>query len=82
MELVKAVILICSTALPAADCEPETALDVIVAPQNSSMELCGFHAQAYLASGAFADRLGEGTYLKVQCRFGQRTATNEPPLSE
>jgi hypothetical protein len=65
--MVSAVILICSTAVAPADCQPDTALDVLVAPRATGHSLCGLQSQAYLASSALAPQLGDGRYPKLVC---------------
>jgi hypothetical protein len=81
MDLVKAVILICATAVPRSDCQPETALHVLVRHEATSVGLCGIHAQTLLSTSAFADDLGEETYLKVNCMVGRRAVNTavQPP---
>jgi hypothetical protein len=74
MDLVKTVILICASMLPRNECQPETALHVIVKHESGPPGLCGMQAQALLAASAFADDLGESTYLKVRCTLGRSTA--------
>ena len=78
MELVNAVLLICAAAIPRAECQPETALDVIVAPDATTVGLCGFQSQAYLASMRLSKTLGKGTYLKIQCKMGRRAIIAAP----
>ena len=82
MGFVKVVLLICATSLPRAECQPESALDVILGPETTSLSFCGFQAQAFLARMAFSEKLHEGTYLKIQCTLGHRTATATPRLRE
>ena len=80
MDLLKAVLLICSTTLPRAECQPDTALHVITGPEATTASLCGFQSQAYLATTTLAETLSEGTYLEIQCKRAQSTAMT-PPLS-
>jgi hypothetical protein len=75
MQLVSAVILICSTAIAPADCQPDTALDVLVAPKATGHSLCGLQSQAYLASSALAPQLGDGRYPKLVCTRRHIAAT-------
>lgn len=67
MQMVSAVILICSTAVAPADCQPDTALDVLVAPKATGHSLCGLQSQAFLASSILAPQLGDGRYPKLVC---------------
>ena len=74
MGLVKAILLVCATSVPRAECQPETALHVINGPDATTADLCGFQAQAFMATMAFAEDLGQGTYLKVRCSRERDTA--------
>ena len=67
MHLIHAVLLICATGLPRAECQPETALNVIRAPDSTTFGLCGIQSQGYLASTAFSQYLDKGVYLKILC---------------
>jgi hypothetical protein len=64
MDLV-AVVMICSVATAAADCTPDTALQVMRTPVAMPME-CAMRAQV-MAAGGLAENLAEGHYLKVRC---------------
>ncbi len=75
MQMVSAVILICSTAVAPADCQPDSALDVLVAPRATGHSLCGLQSQAYLAASALAPQLGDGRYPKLVCTRRQIDAT-------
>ena len=67
MEMIKVVVLVCATTTPRAECQPDTALDVINAPNASTMGLCSLQAQAYVAQTAIAGALASDAYLKIQC---------------
>ena len=67
MMLFKMLILVCSVALPHADCQPNTALDVIQGPEVANELMCGFQGQAYLATTALGVHLGRNEYLKIKC---------------
>lgn len=60
------IILICSMELSRADCQSESALDVIRGPEVASEMMCGFHGQAFLASTSLVPRPGRD-YVKLQC---------------
>lgn len=60
------VILICSLTLSHADCQPNTALDVVRGPPVDNPAMCSFNAQAMLASTDLL-RLDQGQYMKVVC---------------
>lgn len=64
--LIKMLVLICAAGLSRADCQPETARVVMTGPDTESMVACMFVGQAYLAGSAI--ELGEGEYVKIQCR--------------
>ena len=74
MQLIQAVILVCSTAVAPADCRPETALDFVMAPEASGYAFCGLQAQAFMANSALAPHAGDGRYLKILCRRERTTA--------
>jgi hypothetical protein len=63
----KILILICSVNLAPAECQVNTALDVIDGPEASSEVLCGMHGQAYIADTALGVRPHEDEYVKVRC---------------
>ena len=67
MGLLQVLILVCAVTTPRGACQPETALDVIRAPDARSELMCGFHGQAYLASTAIGRRLRIDEYVKVKC---------------
>ena len=46
------LILVCSVNLAPADCQVETALDLIKGPPVTSEVMCGLHGQAYIAQTA------------------------------
>ena len=62
----KMLLLICATGVSPADCQIETAIDVIHGPATASAATCAFQGQAQLAHTALPIRPGE-TYLKVRC---------------
>lgn len=62
----KMLLLICATGVSPADCQIETAIDVIQGPETASAAACAFQGQAQLAPTALPIRPGE-TYLKVRC---------------
>ena len=63
----KMLLLVCATGLSPADCQIDTAIDVIQGPATASASACAFQGQAQVADTALPIRPGE-TYLKVQCR--------------
>jgi hypothetical protein len=78
MHLIESILLICSTTLPRAECQPDTALDVIIGPKATSARLCGFQSQAFLAPTTLAATLAKGTYLKIQCKRAHATDMAAP----
>jgi hypothetical protein len=58
------VILICSTALSHADCQPNTALDVLRGPQADNVMMCSMNAQTMMAR---TDLVQSSQYMKVMC---------------
>ena len=61
------LILICSVSLSPADCQANSAVDVIQGPEAASVEMCGLHGQAYLAEIAMGTRHRDDEYVKVKC---------------
>ena len=60
------LVLICSTALSHADCQPKTAVDVIRGPTVDSSVMCGLNAQTMIARTDLVH--GDGAeYMKVVC---------------
>jgi hypothetical protein len=68
--MLQILILICSTNLSPADCQMETAIDVIHGPKTASVMGCGLEAQALLAKTTVLRRPDE--YAKIRCRPPQR----------
>jgi len=60
------ILLVCAMDISRADCQSDTALDVIRGPEVSNEMMCGFHGQAFLASTSLPPRAGR-EYMKVQC---------------
>lgn len=60
------LILVCLASTPRAECQRETAIDVIAGPPAASEVQCGLYGQAYLAETALAVR--EGEYVKIRCQ--------------
>ena len=65
--MIKALALICASALPHADCQPETALEVVIGPSATNAHACLFQTQAFVAHLARTHPLPDGHYLKVVC---------------
>lgn len=60
------VILICSTALSHADCQPKSAIDVVRGPIVDNPMTCGFDAQAMIARTDLVQSDG-AEYVKIVC---------------
>ena len=71
--MLQIMILVCSVNLAPADCQLETALDIISGPQVASVISCGLHGQALIAATSVARR-GPGEYIKIRCSRVVRTA--------
>lgn len=65
--VVKALALVCATALPRSDCQPETALDVVTGPAATNGVACMFQTQAFVAHLSRTHPIPEHHYLKVVC---------------
>jgi hypothetical protein len=59
------IILICSTALSHADCQPNTANDVVRGPQIDNPVMCALNGQMMMARTDLAR--GDNLYMKVVC---------------
>ena len=60
------VALICAATLAPAECNRDTALDVLVQPSASPFA-CLFGGEAMVAGGAFGRDRSPDTYLKIGC---------------
>jgi hypothetical protein len=58
------LVLICSTTLSHADCQPKTAVDVVRGPTVDNPIMCGFNAQTMIAR---TDLVQGDEYMKVVC---------------
>jgi hypothetical protein len=64
--MLKMLILVCSTSVSPADCQLETALDIIYGPQVASIFECGTASQTLVARTSILRR-ADGEYMKVKC---------------
>ncbi|MDW6026503.1 hypothetical protein SAZ10_32555 [Mesorhizobium sp. BAC0120] len=64
--MLKMLILVCSVNVSPADCQQETALDIIQGPQVASVFECGMASQAMAAQTSIL-RHGSDEYMKVKC---------------
>ena len=64
--MLQIVILICASSLSPAECQTNTALDVIMGPQASNAMMCGLQGQAYVARTAIVGR-SPNEYIKIRC---------------
>ena len=64
--MLQIVILICATSLSPAECQTNTALDVIIGPQANNPMMCGLQGQAYIARTAIVGR-SPNEYVKIRC---------------
>jgi hypothetical protein len=70
------VMLVCSAELSPMECQRETALEVIVGPQVSTIGECALVGQATFASTSLA-RLASGEFLKIRCEPIRAIARSE-----
>jgi len=59
------MVLICSTALSHADCQPKTANDLVRGPQVDNPVMCALNAQMMMARTDLVQ--GDHLYMKVVC---------------
>jgi hypothetical protein len=77
--MLKMLILVCSASLSPADCQPETAIDIIQGPQVASVFECGMASQVMAAQTSIL-RHAPDEYMKVKCSRVKVTdaASSEP----
>ena len=63
----KVLILVCSINITPADCQMDTAVDVISGPEAANQSVCGLYGQAYIADTALGAALRDDEYVKVKC---------------
>lgn len=71
--MLQVLILVCSVSVTPSECRPETALDVISAPNTDSLISCMLGSQAMLARTA---QLGQRPqeYVKISCSPSRQVA--------
>lgn len=74
--LFKVLILVCSVEQVPADCQPETAVDVIIGPPASSEFACARDGQAYVAATPLV--VAGETYPKILCSRSLNDDTGLP----
>lgn len=62
----KVLILVCSMNLSPADCQADTAVQIIDGPDAANEVQCGLYGQAYIA-GAPGVGPRDGEYVKIRC---------------
>lgn len=62
------VILVCSMQLAPADCQINSAIDVINGPEAYDAVSCGLYGQTYLAETALGENHRPDEYLKLSCQ--------------
>lgn len=65
------VILICSLNIGHADCQPDTAIDVMRGPKVDDAMMCLMAGQVLVAQTALAPREGR-EYMKILCSGADR----------
>jgi hypothetical protein len=63
----KVLILVCSNNLAPADCQTDTAVDVISGTEAGNQLACGLYGQACIADTALGAALRDDEYVKVKC---------------
>ena len=63
--MLQVLILICAQNMTAAECQMNTALDIVSGPQVASVAACAMQSQALLAQGTLLRNKGE--YAKFRC---------------
>ncbi len=64
--MLQVLILVCSISVAPADCQIETALEVINGPPAENEMMCGLHGQAYIAQTSLVPRF-DREYVKLKC---------------
>ena len=63
--MLKVLVLICLSSVPRPECQRDTALEWLWAPDKApSLAMCGLVGQAYAGDSG---RVTEGTYAKIFC---------------
>jgi hypothetical protein len=75
------LVLICAAGMAPADCQRDTAIDVIRGPVAANEITCGLHGQAYVAETALGRDL-EGAYVKIQCLRRKAEIATPAPTPE
>jgi len=78
--MIKMMILICSANLSPADCQVETALDIIHGPQVASVFECSMASQVMAAQSSIL-RNAPSEYMKVKCSPVKVAEAAPKPLS-
>lgn len=60
------LVLICALNVSHADCQPDTAYDVMRGPRVENAQMCGMMGQALVAQTSLAPRDGL-EYMKIVC---------------
>lgn len=71
--MLQVLILVCSVNVSPADCQIETALDVISGGELVNAATCGLIGQARYAALSLAEH-AQGQYLKIRCEPPHRQA--------
>lgn len=79
--MLKMLILVCAAGLSPAECQIETASDVISGPVVSSVMACGLGGQSLVAETAAIGR-HPGGYIKIRCTPLDRNASAGNRLRE
>jgi len=64
-QLFQVLILVCAVDLAPAECQRETAIDIIIGPSASNEIMCARDGQAYVAQTPFV--VAGETYPKILC---------------
>ena len=64
--MLQVLILVCSIGIAPAECQTNTALEVIRGPEAANEMMCGLHGQAYIAQTSLVPR-GSLEYVKIKC---------------
>jgi hypothetical protein len=77
--LLQVLILVCSVDQAPPDCQPQTALDVIVGPAAANEIACARDGQAYVAGTPFV--VAGETWPKILCARGLPEGASAPQLA-
>ncbi len=63
----KVILLVCAASVPRSDCQPNTALQVVLGSDANNAISCLMQSQSSLAGTTIGRTLSKAEYIKVKC---------------